>query len=98
MHPLISKYALKKHHLACPSYIIAGPRTMAGHWDMSLAPVPANKTLFTSGQSLLLLSLKIEMLAPLVAGPPHANSTTDTVTHFISDINDSMVNLIFLGT
>ena len=85
----------KKHDAACLSFIIAGPRTTAGYKDMSLAPVTAKQNLVYIRAKFAVIEFKIEMLAPLVAGPPHANSTTDT--HFISDINDSMVNLIFLG-
>ena len=38
------------------------------------------------------------MEAPLLADPPPANSTTDTDQHPISDIIDTIVNLIFGST
>ena len=37
----------------------------------------------------------IDGVATLVADPPHINSTTDTVTHPISDIGNTYVNFSF---
>ena len=39
---------------------------------------------------------KLYGVAPLIASPSFANSTTDMDTHPISDICDTMVNLILL--
>ena len=38
---------------------------------------------------------KLDRVAPLVADPSPANSTTDADTHPMSDISDTMVNLVF---
>ena len=42
-----------------------------------------------------ILCCKLYRVTILVTDPPHANCTTDNDTHPISDIGDTMVNLVF---